>query len=151
MSNYFSRWCELCESDSIKAITDMLIKDQILKLIPIPLVNYLKENRIFNVPLEKVITLAENFQSIHGITDSGKSTSNLDFPVATKDKPNLVKTYTVRVESLVIFLVIFLQIPIGKIKMCLDSKSISVQDTNSTKVANLRFRCGRSGHYARFL
>ena len=66
MSNTFSRWCQVIEVEkSFDGIRELMIKDQIIRAASRELADYLKEKNIFGLPLDEVITLADNFQAIH--------------------------------------------------------------------------------------
>ena len=62
-----SRMCTLAEvGTDFDKFKNFMIKDQILRSVDRNLASFLKENNIFQCDLDEIMTIAENYQSIHG-------------------------------------------------------------------------------------
>ena len=61
---------KICESINVgtdfEKLLEFIIKDQLLRSVDKELAAFLKENNIFQSTLESVVSLAENYQAIHG-------------------------------------------------------------------------------------
>ena len=67
LGNNLDRLCTLAEiGDEFKNLRSFVIKEQLLRSVDNSLASFLKENDIYKLDLDKVTTLAENFQAIHG-------------------------------------------------------------------------------------
>lgn len=80
---YFEKFCDLANvGENFDNLVDVIIKDQLVNSVDKELSEYLRENELFNVDFDKMIKLADNFQSIHK-SDSNNS-GNYDSNVTTK-------------------------------------------------------------------
>ena len=74
----FQKMCSLAKvQNNFKNLEDLIIKDQVLRSVDKNLAEYLKEQDIFRIPIEKVSELGENFQAIHGKPKFSPSTNAL--------------------------------------------------------------------------
>ena len=82
---------KICESVNVNAdfnkLFEFVIKDQLLRSVDRDLASFLKENNIFKTSLESAISLAENYQAIHGnLGRKQKSFQNLNSKELNSEK-----------------------------------------------------------------
>ena len=74
---------KICESivvgTSFEKLVEFIIKDQLLRSVDRDLASFLKENNIFQSSLDSVISLAENYQAIHGNLGKKQKFQNPNF------------------------------------------------------------------------
>lgn len=95
LKNNLDRMCSLVEiGENLNDFKSFIVKEQLLRSVDFSLASFLKENDIYKLDLEKVTTLAENFQAIHGKNkfksyhenDQAKNSSSVDKNNATINK-----------------------------------------------------------------
>ena len=65
-------------------LIQLIVKDQILRSVDKSLAEYLKERDLFKINLNGVITMADNYQAIHGKhPKSSKTSSNVNYKVSS--------------------------------------------------------------------
>ena len=135
MSNYLTRWTESCEVEDFVALKELMIKDQILKSVQRNLSDYLKEKNIFNLDLDEIVDLADNFLSIHGTMKLGKVNTVDVNDSGVKNKPICFKCSQV-----------------GHIAKFCQSNTLYRSNHAAKSDGNLRtcFKCNKVGHIARF-
>ena len=61
-----TKMCNLAKVEDFSKLLELIVKDQILRSAEKSLGEYLKENDIFKISLEKVSEMGDNYQAIHG-------------------------------------------------------------------------------------
>lgn len=92
LKNYLCRWVECSKiKKSYDELFELLVKDQLLSAISSYLAAHLMEKNLFENPLSEIITIADNFQSIHASNYKVPKYKDKNVPLIT-NKSKLVYT-----------------------------------------------------------
>ena len=101
LGDHLSKMCTLADvGTDFDKLKDFMIKDQILRSVDRNLGSFLKENNIFKSDLDEIITMAENYQSIHGRSQfkskfvESKKEGDLNKEIDSNSSPQNKKCYS---------------------------------------------------------
>ena len=78
------KMCELANATDLTSAQDLIVKDQILRSVDRNLAEFLKERNIFQISLDKIGELGDNYQAIHGKTT--KNPKNIPYMNALNER-----------------------------------------------------------------